>query len=189
MKKSKIYSNIILLLAAILVLSGCSRSIMIRTMPVDGPDDQHAMVTFIRPSYYKSALDVDIWDGEKFVGSIGEASYIQHLAKPGKHLFLAKGESWSYVDANLKAGKQYYVLVKIAVGFLTPRIILDPIVKKDKVNRSHIDRWLAKSQPTAVMDIKVEAYTRGKIPKVNKAISRFYSGNAKARVLVAEDYR
>lgn len=189
MKKLRIYFKSVLLIMGIFLLSGCASSLMMKVSPLDAPDNQHAIVTFIRPSYFGGAIQFGVWDSESFVGILSAGSYVQYLATPGEHLFLARAENWSYVKADLEAGKQYFILGKVFPGVWKARVAYDPVTKGDGTTQAQIDKWLSELKPTSVIPEKFDDYTRPRISHVKAAVSDFKSGNVKYEVLEADDHR
>jgi hypothetical protein len=189
MKKQKISLKALLFAAGILLMSGCASSLMTKVPPMDAPDDRHAVVTFVRPSFFGGAIQFGIWDSEKFVGILSAGSYVQYLAEPGEHLFLARAENWSYVKADLQGGKKYFILGKVFPGVWKARVAFDPITKDDGTTRAQIDEWIAELKPTGVIPEKFDNYVKPRISHVKEAVSDFRSGNAKYEVLQADDNR
>ncbi len=104
-------------------------------------------------------------------------------------MFLARAENWSYVKADLEAGKQYFILGKVFPGIWKARVALDPVTKGDATTQAQIDKWLSEMKPTAVISEKLDDYTRPRISHVRAAVSDFKSGNVKYEVLEADDHR
>ena len=189
MNKLRICFKSVLLITGIFLLSGCASSLMMEVSPLDAPDNQHALVTFMRPSSFGGAIQFGLWDSESFVGILSAGSSVQYLAKPGEHLFLARAENWSYVKADLEAGKQYFILGKVFPGVWRARVAFDPVTKGDGTTQAQIDKWLSKLKPTAVISEKFDDYATPRIAQVRTAVSDFKSGNVNYEVLEGDDHR
>jgi hypothetical protein len=170
-------------------MSGCSSSMMTQTetQVLDSPDQ--ALVTFIRPSMFGGAIQFGIWDGDHFIGVLSAKSYVQYLAEPGEHLFLARAENWSYVKANLEAGKEYFIIGKVFPGVWKARVALDPVANGDGTNQADIDRWLTELKPTTVLPEKYEGYVSPRVAQVKEAAGEVDNGKVKYEVLLKEDGR
>jgi hypothetical protein len=76
------------------------------------PDESTAVVSIIRRSVLMGdGWNYDVWDGDKYVGLLGAGNLLQHRAAPGEHVYLlmARGmHVWTYMKANLVAGKEYF---------------------------------------------------------------------------------
>ena len=93
------------------------------------PTSEKALVRVMRPSGLGYAINFNIWDGEKVIGNSVAKSQFDYLADPGKHLFVAIAENKSFVEAELEAGKIYYLLTQVKMGLLKARVGLVPVNK------------------------------------------------------------
>ena len=134
MKKSRLILIGICLM--LVFLAGCKSSIMTMVQPVNvsSIDGNTALVTFVRPSSYAPAIQFGVWDSETFVGIVSGKSYVQYRATPGEHLFLARAENWSCVEADLEVGKSYFIITAVRMGVLKARVSLEPVNKGDDVS-------------------------------------------------------
>ena len=174
---------------ALVVLSGCASAMMQPVAPQSPPEASHALVTFLRPSYFGGAIKFGIWDSERFVGILEPGSYIQVLVPPGEHIFLARAENWSYLHADLEAGRRYFVLANVFPGVWRARVAYDPILRDDPQSDAEIARWLRDLKPIGVIPEKVEAYTAPRREEVRQAVADFRNGAVESVRLEAGDYR
>ena len=172
-------------------LSGCKSVGMIQVEPMDisSIDSNTALVTFLRPSFMGQAVQFGLWDSDKFVGHISTQSYIQYKTTPGKHIFLAKSENWSCVEAELIGGKSYFMIVNTRMGGFRARVALDPVNKEDNMSEERINKWLTKLNATGVDPAKVEAYESAGAQSVKSAMNNIDSGKANCNVLNSDDHK
>ena len=191
MYKLKIYFKSVILVTGIFLLSGCgASSLMMKVPPLGAPDNQHAMVTFLRPAvFFGDAIRFGVWDSENFVGILARGSYVQYITKPGEHLFLARAENWSYVKADLEAGKHYFIFTRVFPGGWKARVAFDPITKDYDLTKAQIDKLLSRLTPTAVIPEKFDDYARPRLSQVREAIDDYKAENVKYEVLEADDHR
>ncbi|MGH8216500.1 MAG: hypothetical protein ACREPZ_12525 [Rhodanobacteraceae bacterium] len=117
------------------LLNGCvaTSSAMVKTAvtsPQPNPGD--ALVVFMRPSRYGGGIQASVYDtnrdaGTDFIGIVSAKTKVAYQAKPGHHLFMVVGENADFMNADLDAGKTYYVLVSPRMGFWKARFSLLPI--------------------------------------------------------------
>jgi hypothetical protein len=93
------------------------------------PTKEKALVRFMRPSGMGYAVNFNIWDGEKVIGNSVAKSQFDYLADPGKHLFVAVAENKTFLEADLEAGKIYYILTQVRMGVWKARVALVPVNK------------------------------------------------------------
>jgi hypothetical protein len=86
------------------------------------PTKEKALVRIMRPSGMGYAINFNIWDGEKVIGNSVAKGQFDYLADPGRHLFVAVAENKTFLDAELEAGKVYYILTQVKMGWWKARV-------------------------------------------------------------------
>jgi hypothetical protein len=113
------------------------------------PTNEKALVRFMRPSGFGYAINFNIWDGEKVIGNSVAKSQFDYLTDPGKHLFVAIAENKAFLEADLEAGKIYYILTQVKMGAWKARVGLVSVTRGsefwDKVKE--YENELSKLQP------------------------------------------
>lgn len=93
------------------------------------PTSEKALVRFMRPSGFGYAINFNIWDGDKVIGNSVAKSQFDYLASPGKHLFVATAENKTFLEADLEAGKTYYILTQVMMGMWKARVGFVPVTQ------------------------------------------------------------
>jgi len=126
----KKYSGI-LLMVMLFLIAGCAGSskYMAKATPIDGPSADKALVYFMRPSGFGFAINFQIWDGDKFIGLSQAKSYFGYQCNPGKHLFIGIAENKRGIEADLEAGKSYYVITQVRMGGWRARMAFIPVTR------------------------------------------------------------
>lgn len=113
------------------------------------PTKEKALVRFMRPSGMGFGISFNVLDGERVIGNSVSKSQFDYLADPGKHLFIATAENKVFLEADLEAGKTYYIITRIYPGVWRARVAFLPITRGseywDKVKEYEAD--LVKLQP------------------------------------------
>lgn len=126
----------ILLVAASLLavfLGGCvaTSPLMTKSSVVPQPSADKALVIFMRPSRFGGAIQASVYDEDNgkddFIGVTSAKTKVAYEATPGNHLFMVVGENADFMNADLQAGKTYYVLVSPRMGMWKARFSLLPI--------------------------------------------------------------
>lgn len=129
-----------ILLLVVLFLAGCAGSsdYMKNVEPaqvkaVASLDD--SLVVFARPSGLGFAVQSPVFDvteeSPELIGIVSAKTRIAHTAAPGKHRYMVIGESAAFLDAELLAGKTYYVTVSPRMGLWKARFALAPAKSED----------------------------------------------------------
>jgi len=93
------------------------------------PPDDKTLVRFMRPSGYCYYTNFNMLDGEKVIGNSVAKSQFDYLTDPGKHLFIAITENKAFLEADLLAGKTYYVITRVYTGGWRGRVALVPVTR------------------------------------------------------------
>jgi hypothetical protein len=163
----------ILMVAMIALLAGCASVPMEKTEVIQTPKVDKSVVTFVRPSiFFGDGVSFDLWDGDKYVGAMQSGAIVQYETVPGKHLFMAHGENWSYVSADLLPGKQYFIKTNLYPGVWKARVSLGAVQKDDE----RIHTWLTEYKAMAVKQEDAAKFESDNKSEAKAAIEEFNSG-------------
>ena len=122
----------VLMILVVFALTGCAGSS--RYMVLDKTPDSHrppadkSMVIFVRTSGLGFQLNFTVIDGNgRFIGQVPAKGHVKHVTAPGHHRFIVWAENTEAMDAQLVAGRTYYVEVVPGMGRWTVRSDLFPI--------------------------------------------------------------
>ena len=113
-----------------------------------------AMVVFIRPAGYGNGVASSLYEIEGARPRIlGIMYYNERMAMqfaPGPHRFMAHGSNSTFLDADLQAGKTYYVFVRSEVGRWKASFTLVPLRSAEggdlSVHSPHFRKWMSRAQ-------------------------------------------
>jgi hypothetical protein len=172
------------LLLLLPVLAACSSASAYMRPSKTGmfPVDEEARVVFCRPDRkLGSAVTFDVWDRLKLIGFAERGSSFEVRCAPGKHLFLAQGENAAAIDAELGAGKTYYVWVTPRLGVLYAAVGLTPLTK-DSDLAPKVWKELAKTQRRELIPDLAAEYEKSHREDVRKLLEEF-EGERKEEML------
>lgn len=178
---------------ALVLLAGCAAGYMRDARPTGPPGPEEARVVFYRTSRIGFAADFPVYDGEELIGLSESGNYFEVRCAPGKHLFVSgfSPDPPEAVDADLVAGKTYYVkvypknaalfgLVWTVVGGLAP-------VKKDDREWDRVERRIDRMQCRELVPEMALEY--GKTDLIEIIRSRLEAAKQNASILDMEDGR
>jgi len=126
----------ILLIVVLLFSIGASAAMLDTSLVEDTtlakPVEGKTMVYFARRDASAFLIKFSIYDGDLFLGKLGANKYFAYECDPGKHVFMAKSENTSYVEAELEAGKTYVMDTKVRIGVMTAQVKLSPLDRSNK---------------------------------------------------------
>ncbi|VAW90884.1 hypothetical protein MNBD_GAMMA21-618 [hydrothermal vent metagenome] len=112
---------------------------------VTTPDPGKALVIFMRPGALGFAVHATVYDDDKLIGTVPYNTKLPYMAEPGKHMFMVISESADFMQADLIAGKTYYVQVVGRMGWWRARFSLLPFSAKD-LKTKEVQDWIEKGQ-------------------------------------------
>lgn len=151
-------------LIALVFIVGCAgeSQYMRKATPPTGPPPDRALVYFMRPSGFGFAINFQIYDRYELIGLSQAKSYFAYPCDPGKHLFIGVAENKRAVEADLEAGKSYYIITGVHMGGWKARMSFVPVTRgsefwekveayKRDLNfivpeKGEIDEWVAKRE-------------------------------------------
>lgn len=121
-------TGLILVLSSV-VLGACAAPNMLHSdlgQAVSEPEANKALVVFMgsRKAYTAHAA---VFEDDKFVAMVPHSSKFAYMTNPGKHLYMVVSEAADFLDAELLAGKTYYVIVAPRMGGWRARFSLLPV--------------------------------------------------------------
>jgi hypothetical protein len=157
---------------------------------VTDPERGYALVTIIGRHYYGGS-SAQIWDREKFLGVVYGKTYIQYMAEPGEHLFIAIAQHWSFVKANLEAGKHYYIVARLIIGFgRKGNVVLDPVSKENvEIPDEELKIIMNEYKPFQVNEAAYDDFVNPRLEVIQDAIAKYEAGEVEFFVLETDDYR
>ena len=140
----------------------------------------------------KQGLPIGIWSEDSWIGNLMEETYVQFQIPPGDHLFFCKGESWSVLQAEVEAGKQYAILVEAERGFQLTDIRFVQ-VEEEAVQKGDVNKWLRKytclTKDMDAIDTSIQKRLDAAMPLVRKAAKMVADGELKPVSVAAMDGR
>lgn len=194
MRRRLLFVIVVLITLVVLVISGCMKTQGIVHMETMGeipiPPKGKAVIVFVRPADFAKTLATRIYDGETLVGVLRGKTYFAYETTPGKHLFSSAGHeavkytNFTFVNANLLAGKTYYIDVHfyetvVGMGFQY-WAELEPIRPGDK-KQGDMKTWLKELKECARIELDHEAMKTEQdiASNVSKYRERFYKDGLK----------
>ncbi|HEX6914911.1 MAG TPA: hypothetical protein VF145_06700 [Chitinophagaceae bacterium] len=91
------------------------------------PPAGKAVVYFARVSQLGFAINFSYFDSTQLIAKFNGSGYFRYECEPGQHVFWARSENRSFVEANLDSGKIYFIEAVPTMGGLKAAVDLTPI--------------------------------------------------------------
>ena len=165
------------------LLMGCAgSSYMVKATPPEAPAPGKAAVYFMRPSSMGYAVKFQIWDGTYFVGLSQAKSYCACQCDPGKHLFLGIAENKVALEADLEAGKSYYVGTNVRMGAWKARMNFTPVTRNSEL-WDKVDDYKKSLNFIAVVEEERAKWEVSKRQEAQGLVDYYSQGPGKGEVL------
>jgi hypothetical protein len=177
-------ASIIMMLTVVMMLIGCAGTsgYMQPATPMEGPLPDKALVYFMRPSAYGFAVNFQIWDGDHFIGLSQAKSYFAYACEPGTHLFLGIAENKVAVEADVEAGKTYYVGTNVRTGVWKARVLFTPVTRGSEL-WDKVEAYEGSLNFVAVKEEERAKWEAAKKHEALELIEYFTTGEGKGQVL------
>ncbi len=124
------------------------------------------MVYFVRTVTNAWNANFSYFDSIRFIGKSKGLNYFRYECIPGRHLFWCRAENRDYIEANLEAGKLYFIEVKLKIG-LAAAIQLQPVTPTDTVALDKILAVMRSKRPEMFLDAQLQVD-----PELKQVIAR-----------------
>src|SRR6185295_13477019 len=176
-----------------LALAACSTTGYMRdALPTPPPGPDEAKVIVYRSAEFGGAEHFPVFewlgcDG-KLLGFTETDRYFEYRCPPGKHVFITWGEGEAFIEADLEAGKTYFIRAYSKFGLLSARPGFAP-VGRDSEHWEHLDWMLLTHQCRELDPEKAAEYELRKQEHLQKTQAKYEEGRKAPRYLHPEDGR
>jgi hypothetical protein len=121
-------------------------SLILTAQVIKPAPEGKAVVYFVRTSALGLAIKFTYLDSTKIIGRFNGPKYIRYECSPGKHLFWARSENRDFVEAELEAGKIYFLWAVPQMGLVKAAVELLPVDPRDESTMKKIIKLLTRKE-------------------------------------------
>jgi len=129
---------------ALLIIIFCLFAAIGRAQNIEPAPYNKAVVYFVRYSSVGFAINFSYFDSTLLVGRFNGPKYIRYECEPGRHLFWARSENRDFVEAEVEAGKIYFIVANPRMGAIKAQVELVAVDPGDPKIMKKILKLLAK---------------------------------------------
>jgi len=118
-----------------------------------------AVVYFARPSALGALINFKYYDGEQLIARFNGTKYFRYECSPGKHVFWAKSENRSFVEADLAAGGIYLIEAVAEMGGLKARVRLLPVNSSENSISRGVQKLITKRNAVTFTEEDIEKWS------------------------------
>jgi hypothetical protein len=169
--------NLIILTALIFFFLPDCESQNIQPAPPD-----KAVVYFVRPSSLGFAVNFTYFDSTKLVGKFNAPRYIRYECDPGRHLFWARSENKDFVEAEVDAGRIYFLEAIPHMGALKAAVELKPLDLMNQKELKKVFDLLEKKPSETFTALDIEMETQNMLDVIARGMEKYKEDKAKGVV-------
>ncbi|WP_298903734.1 hypothetical protein [uncultured Psychroserpens sp.] len=114
---------------------------------IEPPTEGKSVIYFMRTSGVGGLLNFRFFDNTTYLGKFKGVNYMRYECEPGEHMFWVKAENTDYLEANLEAGKIYFVEANGVPGLMTVGVKYKLVDYSHKRQFKRIQKLMAKKEP------------------------------------------
>ena len=143
-----------------------------------------AVVYFVRPSSFGALINFTYLDSTKIIGKFNGPKYIRYECEPGVHLFWARSENRDFVEAELEAGKIYFIEAIVKMGGIKAAVELAPVDPKDEKTMNKILKLLIKKPSESFTPEQLEQEEKEDQEIIAKGLTKYKEDKEKGKANV-----
>ena len=140
-----------------------------------------SVVYFVRVSSAGSLINFTYLDSNKVIGKFNGRKYFRYECNPGYHLFWAKSENRDFIEADLIAGKTYFIEAVPVMGAFKAGVQLYPIDPNTSNRMKRVNKLLVKRSPEEYSLNKLEELTNYWNELIKASLIRFNKRKAEGK--------
>ena len=153
----------------------CMNGILCRsqdTTAIPAAPADKAIVYFARTSFLFMAINFSYFDSATLIGTSFGKNYIRYECLPGNHIFWAFSENRDFVEAELEAGRIYFIEVIPQLGAFA-RVKLQPINPADEKSSKRVADLIIKKEAKTFTPEKLAAETETLQHRIERGLERY----------------
>lgn len=145
------------------------------------PEDK-AVVYFVRTSSLGFAINFSYFDSTKLIGVFSGPKYIRYECEPGRHLFWARSENRDFVEAEVEAGKIYFIEAIVKMGGIKAAVELRPVDPNDKKRMDKIFKLLNKKPSVSFTENQLKSETERLQDAIDRGMKKYIEEKSKGKI-------
>lgn len=141
--------------------------------------DGKAVIYFVRPSSTGFAVNFSYFDSTKLIGKFNGPRYIRYECEPGNHIFWVRAENRDYVEADVEAGRIYFIEAIPRMGAIKAAVQLIPLDLKNQKEMKKVMELLVKKPSESFTDSELKIETQKMENAIFKGMEKYREDKVK----------
>jgi Fe-S-cluster formation regulator IscX/YfhJ len=117
------------------------------------------------------------------IGKFNGPAYIRYACKAGRHIFWARSENKNFVEADVEAGKIYFIEAIVNMGAIKAAVRLDPLDPDDQKRMKSVLKLIAKEPSESFSDDELRAQEKKMEAIITRGLEKYNADKQKGRTL------
>jgi len=144
------------------------------------PEDK-AVIYFVRISSLGFAINFSYLDSATLIGRFNGPKYIRYECAPGKHLFWVRSENRDFIEAEVEAGKIYFIEAIPKMGALKAAVELSPIDPANKKTMDKVFKLMSKKPSESFTPEELQSDTKELAEPIRKGLEKYAEEKKKGK--------
>lgn len=135
--------------------------------------DNKSVVYFVRKAGTGELINFSYFDSAKLIGKFNGPKYIRYECEPGTHLFWARSENKDFIEAEVEAGKIYFIEAIPKMGVIKAQVKLSPVDPKDLKRMKKILKFVNENRSESFTVEELENDARNLKDVIEKGLANY----------------
>ncbi|UJP65113.1 DUF2846 domain-containing protein [Mongoliitalea daihaiensis] len=144
---------------------------------------EKAQVYFMRVNGTGALINFKYFHNDQYLGKFSGPNYFVYEVDPGTHLFWVTSENRDFIEAELEAGKTYFIEVRPTIGAVKAAVKVLPIDPSDEKRMKLVNKMIAKKAPVSFDPNKVEEDKKEMDFYIQNGLEKYNSDKAKGKAI------
>lgn len=132
-----------------------------------------AVVYFVRANPLGAVINFNYYDGDLLIGRFNAGKYLRYECDPGNHVFWARSENRSFVEADLEAGKTYLIEIVPRLGGIKAGVGLVPFDPNAGKIPKRIRKLVTRTSPEVYPETLLADWEKNSSGRTQNGLDRY----------------
>jgi hypothetical protein len=154
---------------------------------ITAPPENKAVVYFVRTSSLGFAINFTYFDSASVIGRTNGTNYMRYECEPGHHLFWARSENRDFMEAELEAGKIYFLEAIPQMGAIKAGVQLQQIDPANEKKMNKVFKLMGKRNAESYAPEDLEKLTRDLQDVIGRGLAKYKEEKEKGETITLLD--
>lgn len=143
-----------------------------------------AVVYFVRISSLGFAINFSYFDSTRLIAKFNGPKYFRYECDPGYHLFWVRSENKDFVEAEVEAGKIYFIEAVPTLGAIKAAVEFVPLDPTNEKKMNRVFKLLKKKSPETFTEEEIEKETKRFDDVIAKGMEKYKEDKEKGKKIL-----